>query len=158
MLLLTPVTCRHLPCCALLCFVCLVVILLLQALPHVPVIDQLTVNEYTPGVGIAPHVDAHSSFTGSVLSLSLCGSCVMVFRKAYVAVGPQNDKIANSNNNSSSCSSSRRGSEAGSGVGGGSGEEQPQQGEGEQGQDRQVCVFMPPRTLLVMSGEARYAW
>jgi hypothetical protein len=35
-----------------------------QALPDVPAIDQLTVNEYKPGVGIAPHVDAHSSFTG----------------------------------------------------------------------------------------------
>lgn len=36
----------------------------LQALPDVPQLDQLTVNEYMPGVGIAPHVDAHSSFTG----------------------------------------------------------------------------------------------
>ena len=27
-------------------------------------IDQITVNEYPPGVGLAPHIDTHSAFTG----------------------------------------------------------------------------------------------
>jgi alkylated DNA repair protein alkB family protein 8 len=101
--------------------------LVLQELPEVPVIDQLTVNEYTPGVGIAPHVDTHSSFTGAIMSLSLAGGCVMVFRKSYIALNP--------------CSSR-----------GGDGAGQVHQG------DRQVLVYLPPRSLVLMSGEARYAW
>lgn len=43
-------------------------------------IDQLTVNQYPAGVGLAPHVDAHSAFTGAVLSLSLGSSAIMEFR------------------------------------------------------------------------------
>lgn len=110
-----------------------------------PAIDQLTVNEYTPGVGIAPHVDAHSSFTGSVLSLSLLGSCCMVFRKAYVATGHGASHVINSSNSSSS-------------SGGDDGSSGQAWQEHWKGQDREVVVFLPPRSLLLMSGEARYAW
>lgn len=42
-------------------------------------IDQLTVNEYQPGVGLSPHVDAHSAFTGAITSLTLGSACVMEF-------------------------------------------------------------------------------
>lgn len=27
--------------------------------------DQLTVNDYAPGVGLSPHIDTHSAFTGA---------------------------------------------------------------------------------------------
>lgn len=118
--------------CAVLCCVW-------QELPDVPAIDQVTVNEYTPGVGIAPHVDAHSSFTGSILSLSLLGSCCMVFRKAYVATGHGAAHVISSQGSDDGC-------------GGQPWEEQ------WKGQDREVVVFLPPRSLLLMSGEARYAW
>lgn len=51
----------------------------LQALPEVPQLDQATLNEYTPGVGLAPHIDTHSAFDGPIISLSLaggwCGCC-----------------------------------------------------------------------------------
>jgi alkylated DNA repair protein alkB family protein 8 len=36
-------------------------------------LDQATVNEYTPGVGLSAHIDTHSAFEGAVLSLSLAG-------------------------------------------------------------------------------------
>ena len=39
----------------------------MRALPDVPALDQLTVNEYPPGVGLAPHIDTHSAFTGDCL-------------------------------------------------------------------------------------------
>lgn len=42
--------------------------------------DQITVNEYLPGQGIAFHVDTHSAFTTTVASLSLCSEVVMDFR------------------------------------------------------------------------------
>ncbi|GLC44949.1 hypothetical protein PLESTM_001668100 [Pleodorina starrii] len=56
------------------------------ALPQVSqALDQLTVNEYEPGVGLAPHVDTHSAFTGPIISLSLGGTAVMEMRRGEVA-------------------------------------------------------------------------
>lgn len=69
-------------------------------------LDQITVNEYLPGVGISPHVDTHSAFEGTLAALSLAGGAAMQFRR---------------------------------------------------GEERRV-LFLPPRSLLVMRGEARYAW
>ena len=43
--------------------------------------DQLTVNEYPAGVGLAPHVDTHSAFGPVIFSLSLAGNAVMEFRR-----------------------------------------------------------------------------
>lgn len=40
--------------------------------------DQLIVNEYQPGQGIAKHVDCVPCFGKTVLSLSLGGGCVMI--------------------------------------------------------------------------------
>jgi hypothetical protein len=40
-----------------------------EAIQKVIAFDQVTVNEYPPGCGIAPHVDTHSAFTGTILSL-----------------------------------------------------------------------------------------
>ncbi|XP_064478744.1 alkylated DNA repair protein alkB homolog 8-like isoform X2 [Ornithodoros turicata] len=42
--------------------------------------DQLTVNRYQPGQGIAPHVDSHWSFEDGLVCLSLGASIVMDFR------------------------------------------------------------------------------
>ncbi|KAL4441225.1 hypothetical protein ABPG77_011462 [Micractinium sp. CCAP 211/92] len=79
----------------------------IQQLPDAVAIDQLTVNDYACGVGISPHVETHSAFTGAIVSLSLGGPAAMVLRR---------------------------------------GGQQPR------------AVFLPQRTLLVMAGEARYAW
>ncbi len=38
--------------------------------------DQLTVNEYQPGVGLSSHVDTHSAFTGASPSSAPC--CVFI--------------------------------------------------------------------------------
>ncbi|XP_076590483.1 tRNA (carboxymethyluridine(34)-5-O)-methyltransferase alkbh8 [Chaetodon auriga] len=42
--------------------------------------DQLTVNQYECGQGIPPHVDTHSAFEDTILSLSLGAQTVMEFR------------------------------------------------------------------------------
>ncbi|CAL7935142.1 unnamed protein product [Xylocopa violacea] len=68
--------------------------------------DQLTINRYLSGQGIPPHIDTHSAFEDSILSLSLGSACLMDFKK----------------------------------------------------EDEKVAVLLPPRSLLIMSGEARYAW
>ncbi|XP_051933730.1 alkylated DNA repair protein alkB homolog 8 isoform X1 [Hippocampus zosterae] len=42
--------------------------------------DQLTVNQYESGQGIPPHVDTHSAFEDTILSLSLGAKTLMEFR------------------------------------------------------------------------------
>ena len=42
--------------------------------------DQVIVNEYQPGQGIAPHVDCVPCFDNTIASLSLLSSCEMTFR------------------------------------------------------------------------------
>lgn len=48
-----------------------------------PLIDcafnQLTINEYLPGIGIASHCDTHSAFTDTIAVLSVCGSTIVDF-------------------------------------------------------------------------------
>jgi len=47
---------------------------------HINVIpDQLIINEYEPGQGIANHVDCQPCFGDTVISISLNSSCVMDF-------------------------------------------------------------------------------
>lgn len=41
--------------------------------------DQLIVNEYEPGQGIAPHIDCEPCFESVIVSVSLGSSCVMDF-------------------------------------------------------------------------------
>ncbi len=44
--------------------------------------DQLIVNEYLPGQGIASHIDCEPCFGGVVCSLSLGSACTMVLTRA----------------------------------------------------------------------------
>jgi alkylated DNA repair dioxygenase AlkB len=68
--------------------------------------DQMLINEYLPGQGIALHRD-YQPFDRTVVSLSLLSACVMDFRDA---------------------------------------------------QDRREALLLEPRSLLVLSDEARYQW
>lgn len=70
--------------------------------------DQVIVNEYLPGQGIAAHVDCVPCFGDTIISLSLGSECVMNFTRVADAV--------------------------------------------------QVPVLLEPRSVLVMTGESRYAW
>ena len=45
--------------------------------PAVP--DQVIINEYLPGQGIASHVDCMPCFGDTILSLSLGSPCIMIF-------------------------------------------------------------------------------
>lgn len=72
------------------------------------VADQLIVNEYEPGQGIAAHVDCVPCFGDTVTSLTLGSSCVLEFTHAKTK--------------------------------------------------EKVPLFLQPRSLVVMTGEARYDW
>ncbi|XP_062073004.1 alkylated DNA repair protein ALKBH8 homolog isoform X3 [Humulus lupulus] len=93
------------------------------------VLDQLTVNEYPLGVGLSPHIDTHSAFEGLILSLSLAGPCIMEFRR-YVD-GDWHSKAS-----------------LGSDV---------EDNKTDSNFVRRV-IHLPPRSMLLLSGEARYAW
>ncbi|KAG6635940.1 hypothetical protein CIPAW_11G077800 [Carya illinoinensis] len=95
------------------------------------VLDQLTVNEYPTGVGLSPHVDTHSAFEGFIFSLSLAGPCIMEFRQyAECAWLPNHTSSPNMKTESLENDKSflRR------------------------------AIYLPPRSMLLLSGEARYAW
>lgn len=70
--------------------------------------DQLIVNEYLPGQGIANHVDCQPCFDETIFSLSLGSTCLMDF------VNVQNKDA--------------------------------------------MSLLLEPRSLLLMTGEARYGW
>ncbi|KAI4312937.1 hypothetical protein MLD38_037722 [Melastoma candidum] len=95
-------------------------------------LDQLTVNEYPRGVGLSPHIDTHSAFEGFIFSLSLAGPCIMEFRK-YMSRACLPRNISNMATN-----------------------------EGKEDNRSPAVVrkaiYLPPRSMLLLSGEARYAW
>ncbi|KAH6804467.1 RNA-binding family protein [Perilla frutescens var. frutescens] len=94
-------------------------------------LDQLTVNEYPPGVGLSPHIDTHSAFEGLIFSLSLAGPCIMEFRK-YTTNVWQEDSTSSSNLEN--------------------------QIPGKKLNFIRKAIYLPPRSMLLLSGEARYAW
>ncbi len=73
------------------------------------VADQVIINEYKPGQGIASHIDCEPCFKGTIVSLSLGSGCVMNFTN-------KSDKT------------------------------------------KKVPVWLTPRSLVVLSGEARHEW
>ena len=73
------------------------------------VADQVIVNEYLPGQGIASHIDCEPCFKDTIVSLSLGSSCVMNFTNKF-------DKT------------------------------------------KRIPVWLAPRSLVVLSGEARHEW
>jgi len=109
--------------------------------PAAAVIDQVTVNAYAAGQGIAGHIDTHESFEEGVVSLSLGGDVVMEF--TYAASEPRTDAAL-------SCTNSRM----------------PAAGHPAlvhalppgTASIRRAALLLPARSLLVMRGEARYAW
>jgi alkylated DNA repair dioxygenase AlkB len=72
------------------------------------VADQVIVNEYEPGQGIAPHVDCVPCFADTIASLTLGSGCLMEFTKVKTR--------------------------------------------------EKVPLFLERRSLVVLSGEARYDW
>ncbi|CAA0812022.1 RNA-binding (RRM/RBD/RNP motifs) family protein [Striga hermonthica] len=91
-------------------------------------LDQLTVNEYAPGVGLSPHIDTHSAFEGLIFSLSLAGPCIMEFRK--YTTGAWHEKPVSS----------------------------PDAKKEKDSYFIRKAIYLPPRSMLLLSGEARYAW
>lgn len=116
-------------------------------------------NEYPRGVGLSPHIDTHSAFEGSILSLSLAGPCIMEFRR----YGQRCDvsTSGSSDNLPLQTSSVQVMDEAFCEESDGPAEEADIQKGGQPKNSAEMerrALFLPQRSLLVLSGEARYAW
>ena len=44
---------------------------IIKSYPLLKDINQVTVNEYIPGIGIGPHIDTESAFADGILSITL---------------------------------------------------------------------------------------
>jgi len=108
------------------------------ALPWRQGADQVTVNEYFPGMGIASHVDTHSAFEDGIAALSLGSGCAM--RLSRVQGEPARAGEA--------ASSGGAGAQAAPGL----------------GEPAAVCaeesatLWLPSRSLVVFTDASRYEW
>ncbi|KAK3141593.1 hypothetical protein QOZ80_4BG0335910 [Eleusine coracana subsp. coracana] len=89
-------------------------------------VDQLTVNEYPCGVGLSPHIDTHSAFEEMIFSLSLAGPCIMEFRKYPKGSWRAPSVVIGADEDSS-----------------------------QEPDCTRKAIFLPPRSMLLMSGEGR---
>mmetsp|Transcript_63656 Transcript_63656/g.170559 ORF Transcript_63656/g.170559 Transcript_63656/m.170559 type:complete len:411 (+) Transcript_63656:52-1284(+) len=138
--------------------------------------DQLTINEYLAGVGIAWHVDTHSAFEDTILVLSIGAPIVLEFRLerpdagAAPSEGIVSKKLATASEHDQSASSPRdvsRDTRETAATGGPavcdassacgtdtSSAQSPTRGGAVDARP----LWVPARSLLVMSGESRLRW
>lgn len=99
--------------------------------PPPPRARQAIVNLYRPGEGIAPHVDLLNRFGDGIVGVSLGGGATMRFARAETET------------------------ETGKGRGVGTAVDADAEGDRDGGLYE---VWLPPRSVLVLTGEARYEW
>lgn len=96
--------------------------------------DQLTINEYNPGQGLAAHVDTHSAFEDIIVLVSLGSRCVMEFIR-----DPQYN--SNTDQKENECEST-----------------QDQIKFDEKRKEIYKYVTLPRRSVCILSEESRYLW
>ena len=99
-----------------------------------PRINQLTVNEYVPGSGIGSHIDTETAFNDGILIITLNGGIVMEFRKVI-----DDDASTKTNDADDGCLDNSN------------------KIQRKNVQERKL-VYLPPRSLMLLSGDARYKW
>lgn len=104
---------------------------------------QATVQHYPPGVGIPPHIDTHSAFGEAIISFSFGAGTVMRFEEA----GDRERAKIMLPKRSVSVSDKCQWTEPDPAL-------LPEKQPGR----RVIDVYVPPRSVLLMSGEGRYAW
>ncbi|UNI16314.1 tRNA (carboxymethyluridine(34)-5-O)-methyltransferase [Purpureocillium takamizusanense] len=121
--------------------------------------DQFTVQYYPPGAGIPPHVDTHSLFGEALYSLSLGSAVPIKFRrcgardarrmrlpKRSLAASKPNEKEERETSTTTSPlpTTAPEASDAGD--------------DAEDAAGDEMELFLPPRSLLLMMGPARYGY
>ena len=90
--------------------------------------NQLTVNEYYPGQGIGHHIDTINCIGPYLCSLSLGSQCVMTLTKTKTAKSKDIENSASDNSEDGSNSTADK-----------------------------KYIFLPRRSVLILTGESRYA-
>jgi alkylated DNA repair protein alkB family protein 8 len=104
-----------------------------EAPPALP-LSQLTINEYEPGQGIAAHIDTFNCFGPDIFVISLqSGITMSLTHRSRMDVVGEVGGVGDKRFDSSTA------------------DLRPEHA-------RKKHVWLPPRSLLVLSGEARYEW
>jgi alkylated DNA repair protein alkB homolog 8 len=109
--------------------------------------SQLTVNEYLPGQGIAQHVDTETCFGPEICILNLgCGITMTLTLKKGRGTG-SNENMGGNNNETDVKTAEHS-------------EDGCQDVDSSDGSisHRKKHLWLPPRSLLVLRGDARYKW
>jgi alkylated DNA repair protein alkB family protein 8 len=120
-------------------------------LPRLPirdnVPDQFTIQYYPPGAGIPPHVDTHSLFGEEIYSLSLGSTVPMQFRKCSAKDAR---RMRLPKRSAEAISESSEPCQAHSSL--------EVVEDDMMDEDDSFEIFLPPRSLLVMTGPSRYGY
>ncbi|KAJ3087559.1 Alkylated DNA repair protein alkB 8 [Quaeritorhiza haematococci] len=130
--------------------------------------DQLTVNKYASGGGIAPHVDTHTAFEDGIVSVSLGSSTVIEFRRisSLSVVREAAGEMANTACLSDSSLDARNANTEGEEATFGSNEatiksrsdSPPLHSSLSSTRPTTIQVHVPPRSVLIMTGASRYGY
>ncbi|THH05201.1 hypothetical protein EW145_g4968 [Phellinidium pouzarii] len=116
---------------------------------------QVILNHYKPGEGISPHVDLLKRYGDGIIGVSLHSGCVMRFARAdtdadggtgsdSTAVQKMNGVLPDKQIAAGTDNTRTTNHEMKNGNG--------------NGPDSEHSVYLPARSIIVMSGEARYEW
>ncbi|PSS09197.1 hypothetical protein M430DRAFT_37236 [Amorphotheca resinae ATCC 22711] len=119
-------------------------------LPRLPIQDylpdQATVQYYPPGTGIPPHVDTHSAFREALYSLSLGSTVPMTFKRCGITEARRMRNPKRSLLKSTGTPETPMGNTS------------PPKAPIEETNVESWELFIPPRSLLLMTGPSRYGF
>jgi len=128
-----------------------------QLLPWEGDADQITVNEYMPGMGIAPHVDTHSAFEDGIAALSLGSGVAMRLRHAPSASCVLSSQSSTAVPHSEVSSHSEAAGDAARRSSGNLTDPPAPPSTTTVGVTA-ITLWLPPRSLLAFVGASRYEW
>ena len=115
-----------------------------------PLARQVIINLYPPGKGIAPHVDLPHRYADGVLGVNIVGSASMTFRRVRAKQSAaEGETISNSREAPRALESDAPEDIGGTGS---------LAGAGAASSPDQYDVHLPPRSVYVLTGPARWGW
>lgn len=112
---------------------------------HLHSVNQLTINDYQPGQGIASHIDTECCFGPVIFILSLGSGITMTFTESPEGSPIKNGILLPRHSQKLGCDSNNHVSTS------------QQSALKIKGYVRKH-VYLPPRSLLIMQDDARYKW
>lgn len=97
-----------------------------------PLARQAIINLYPAGTGITPHIDLVGRYADGVVGCSVIGGCVMTFSRAVASAASQSKGQSQNHGQS--------------------------QRENREEQEERYNVYLPPRSVYILSGPARWDW